>query len=51
MHEAQLHPENCFITLTYDGEHLPADLSLHKEDAQWKLHDITDIDIGIPLPH
>lgn len=23
MHEAQLHQDNCFITLTYDDEHLP----------------------------
>lgn len=28
MHEAQLHKENSFITLTYAPEHLPADRSL-----------------------
>lgn len=28
MHEAQMHTENCFITLTYDDEHLPADYSV-----------------------
>ena len=28
MHEAQLHEDNCFITLTYDDEHLPEDRSL-----------------------
>lgn len=28
MHEAQLHPFNSFITLTYSPEHLPADKSL-----------------------
>lgn len=28
MHEAQLHTENSFITLTYANEHLPADGSL-----------------------
>jgi hypothetical protein len=27
-HEAQMHDENCFLTLTYDNEHLPEDLSL-----------------------
>lgn len=27
-HEAQLHEENCFLTLTYDDEHLPEDGSL-----------------------
>ena len=30
MHEASLHDENCFITLTYDEEHLPANGSLDK---------------------
>lgn len=24
VHEAQMHEANCFITLTYDDEHLPA---------------------------
>lgn len=28
MHEAQLHPENCFLTLTYDDDHLPTDYSV-----------------------
>lgn len=27
-HEAKSHKRNCFLTLTYDGEHLPADGSL-----------------------
>lgn len=31
MHEAQLHEENCFLTLTYDDEHLPEHGSLDKE--------------------
>lgn len=31
MHEAQLHEENCFITLTYNPEHLPHDESLNHE--------------------
>lgn len=34
MHEAQLHENNCFITLTYDPEHLPQDGSLNKRDFQ-----------------
>ena len=34
MHEAQLHEDNCFITLTYDDEHLPDDESLNKADFQ-----------------
>lgn len=29
LHEASLHDENAFITLTYDDAHLPADGSLH----------------------
>lgn len=28
VHEAQLHAESCFLTLTYDDAHLPEDLSL-----------------------
>jgi len=34
MCEAQLHPENSFITLTYSPEHLPEDWGLRKEDFQ-----------------
>lgn len=28
MHEAKMHKENCFITVTFDNEHLPRDGSL-----------------------
>lgn len=34
MHEAQMHPENCFVTLTYSDEHLPDDYSVHVEVVQ-----------------
>lgn len=34
VHEASLHDENAFITLTYDDEHLPQDGSLHIEHFQ-----------------
>jgi len=34
LHEAQLHANNCFITLTYDDTHLPSDQSLHHRDFQ-----------------
>lgn len=34
MHEAQLHNENAFITLTYDDEHLPLDNSLNLKHFQ-----------------
>ena len=30
LHEASLHEENCFITLTYNNESLPEDRSVHK---------------------
>lgn len=30
-HETQLHEENCFLTLTYDDEHLPKDGSIDKK--------------------
>jgi len=34
MHEASLHENNCFITLTYDNTHFPSDGSLHYKDFQ-----------------
>lgn len=34
MHEAQLHEDNCFLTLTYDDEHLPDYRNLVKRDFQ-----------------
>ena len=34
LHEASLHDENCFLTLTYDDTHLPEDRSLSKRDLQ-----------------
>lgn len=35
VHEAQLHEHNCFITLTYDQDHLPEDLSVNVR--HWQL--------------
>lgn len=32
--EAQLHEENCFLTLTYSNEHLPVDYSVHPRVMQ-----------------
>lgn len=34
MHEAQLHDENCFITLTYNDDHLPDGNELDYRDFQ-----------------
>lgn len=34
MHEAKMHDENSFITLTYADDHLPANNSLHKKDVR-----------------
>ena len=34
VHEAQTHNENCFVTLTYSPQKLPADGSLRVEDFQ-----------------
>lgn len=34
MHEAQMHQKNCFITLTYNDDALPANMSLDVEE--WK---------------
>lgn len=33
-HEAQLHPANCFLTLTYDRANLPVDYSVHPREMQ-----------------
>lgn len=33
-HEASMYEKNCFITLTYDDEHLPEDYSVHKRIFQ-----------------
>lgn len=33
-HEAQLHNQNCFVTLTYNDDNLPSDLSVNKEEIQ-----------------
>lgn len=32
MHEASMHEENMFLTLTYNDEHLPKNLSLNKKE-------------------
>jgi len=34
VHEAQMHEENSFLTLTYDNEHLPKDGSVRVKDWQ-----------------
>lgn len=34
VHEASLHKKNCFITLTFDDEHLDPNRSLNKRDFQ-----------------
>lgn len=34
VHEAKMHHDNCFVTLTYDDEHLPANGSLRYRDFQ-----------------
>lgn len=34
MHEASMHTDNCFITLTYDDKHVPHDYSLDYVDFQ-----------------
>lgn len=34
VHEAKMHVHNCFITLTYNNDCVPADMSLHREHLQ-----------------
>lgn len=31
VHEAKMHEHSYFLTLTYDNEHLPSDMSLHRD--------------------
>jgi len=40
VHEAQLHQENAFITLTYDDDHLPEDRSVNKKHFQRFMKDL-----------
>lgn len=42
MHEAQLHTENCFLTLTFANEHLPIDYSVDVRDTQLFLKRLRD---------
>lgn len=34
VHEAHMHDQNCFITLTYNNDHLPSDRSVRKHEMQ-----------------
>lgn len=34
MHECSLHEDNCFVTLTYNDEHLPYDCSVSRREVQ-----------------
>lgn len=34
LHESKMHPENCFITLTYDADHLPSNGSISVRELQ-----------------
>lgn len=34
LHEAQMHKDNSYLTLTFDDEHLPRDMSLHYDVFQ-----------------
>jgi hypothetical protein len=42
MHEAQMHEENCFITLTYNNENLPEDNSLNYDHFQTFIRTLRD---------
>lgn len=42
MHEADSHEFNCFITLTYSDEHIPADYSLDKDHSRQFMYRLRD---------
>lgn len=46
-HEAQLHEHNCFITLTYNPEHLPENGTLVKRDLQLFMKRLRKLHTGI----
>ena len=48
LHESKMHENNCFITLTYDEEHLPEDGSLNLPDFQKFMKRYRKA-IGIPI--
>lgn len=43
VHESQMHRENCFLTLTYDPQHLPPGNTLVKKDVQLFLKRLRDL--------
>ena len=40
VHEAQMHEENCFITLTFNDKNLPSDKSVNKKTLQKFMKDL-----------
>ncbi len=52
VHEAKMHEENCFITLTYDDQHLesPKLIYRHWQEFMWKLRSkLRRADIDTPI--
>lgn len=49
MHEASLWTENCFVTLTYDEQHLAADRSLVYRDFQLFMRRLRKLRAGSPV--
>lgn len=49
IHESKLHKHNWFVTLTYDDDHLPTDLSLHYRDFQLFMKRLRKVFYGTKL--
>ncbi|AXH74734.1 MAG: replication initiator protein [Microviridae sp.] len=49
MHEASLHKKNCFLTLTFDSEHCPRDMSLNYRVFQLFMKRFRKIVSPVPL--
>lgn len=49
MHEAQLHDFNVFVTLTYNDENLPTNLSLEYRDFQLFMKRLRKYYAGVPI--
>nr|WAE43803.1 MAG: replication initiator protein [Microviridae sp.] len=49
MHESSMHDSNCFITLTYDDDHLPYDRSLNYRHFQLFMKKLRKRFTGVPI--
>ena len=49
LHEAKMHDRNCFVTLTYNNDNVPADRSLNYRDFQLFMKRLRFHFRGVPI--